>query len=339
MATMISFSNKILKLLGVAVMIVCLGDFICSSTKSSSSSSSSSSCSCSCSCAAFSVLDEKELPQIQEEEEDEEEGILKATKKSELQLEPTSICKISKYNSTLLGDPCELDASTKKAPDHFSLVFPTSYGKFTATCSRARAPIWADRVYKLASNGYYNNNYFFRVIPGRYIQFGTNGNPQISNIYNYTSTALNPNCSILDPQPPFMPYCMLTRKNDKTNHNHCQGVDGLSNDFGTLAMSTSYNQNLKEFPNGVTWNATAELFINIGNNHFLDSNLFVPICNISKTEMKTVVMKFPSFGELSELGGDGPSLGKLYEEGNAYIESNPDWKQSMAISGVLEVCS
>ena len=274
----------------------------------------------------FTVLDDPEASSLVEEEE----GTLEVTKKSE----PT--CKISRYEPSLLGDPCELDASVQKAPEKFSLVFPTSYGRFTAECSRALAPVWADRVYKLATNGYYNNNYFFRVIPGRYIQFGTNGNPEISNIYNYTSTS-NPNCSILDPQPPFMPYCMASRKNDSKNN--CEGVSGLSNEFGTIAMSTSYNQNLEEFPNGVTWNATAELFINIGNNHFLDSNVFVPICTISKAEMKTVVMEFPSFGEVSELGGEGPSLGRLYEEGNSYIESNPDWKESMAVTGVVEVCS
>ncbi len=326
--TTISYTNNILKLAVVVLMIACLGTRspICSSTSRSTTTL----------CTAFSILDDPEQAQEQAREkeqprdEEKEEGIIKVTKKSDPK------CKVSKYNSTLLGDPCELDASIKKAPEHFSLIFPTSYGRFTATCSRARAPIWADRVYKLASNGYYNNNYFFRVIPGRYIQFGTNGNPQISNMYNYTSTS-NPNCSILDPQPPFMSYCMLSRKNDSKNN--CKGVNGLSNDFGTIAMSTSYNQNLKKFPNGVTWNATAELFINIGNNPSLDSNLFVPICNISKSEMETVVTKFPSFGEVSELGGDGPSLGKLYEEGNAYIESNPGWKQSMAITGVLEVCS
>ena len=264
----------------------------------------------------------------------QEEGTLEVTKKkSESESES---CKISQLNPSVLEDPCQLDESIKRAPDYFSLVFPTNYGRFTAECARARAPVWADRVYKLASNGYYNDNYFFRVIPGRYAQFGTNGNPKVSNVYNYTSASpSNLECSILDPQPPFMPYCMASKQND----NDCKGVSGLSNDFGTIAMSTSYNTELEEFPNGVTWNATAELFINIGeNNQNLDSHLFVPICTVTRQEMETVVLKFPSFGEISELGGDGPSLGKLYEDGNAYIESNSDWKESMALTGVIEVC-
>ena len=276
---------------------------------------------------------------------EEEEGTLYATKKSKLESESESSCRPSVYDPSVLEDPCELDASLDKAPKHFSLVFPTQYGTFTAKCSRERAPIWADRVYKLAKNGYYNSNYFFRVIPGRYTQFGTNGNPGVSNAYNYTSTK-NPGCSILDPQPPFMPYCMSSSsskgsqstKKEKENHG-CDGVSGLSNDFGTIAMSTSYKEGLEGYPNGVTWNATAELFINTGkDNGFLDDNLFVPICTIEKHEMEAVVLEFPSFGEVAELGGDGPSLGHLYEDGNDYIKSNPDWKASMAVTGIVEVC-
>jgi hypothetical protein len=125
---------------------------------------------------------------------------------------------------------------------------------------------------------------------------------------------------------------------DGDDNDECQHADGLSNDFGTLAMSTSYNKGMEEFPNGVTWNATAELFLNIGHsNQFLDDNLFVPICSVSREDMEAVVLRFPSLGEVAELGGDGPSLGRLYEEGNAYIESNPEWS-AMAKTGIVEVC-
>jgi len=48
-----------------------------------------------------------------------------------------------------------------------------------------------------------------------------------------------------------MPYCAASRP--------CTGVHGLSNRFGTLSMSTSFNE-----ITGTTWNATAELFLNTG---------------------------------------------------------------------------
>ncbi|GMI05512.1 hypothetical protein TrVE_jg1846 [Triparma verrucosa] len=143
------------------------------------------------------------------------------------------------------------------APSSFSLTFPTQYGPFTATLFRDLAPSWVDRVYNLAFNGYYDSNYFHRVINTSslsIIQFGTNGSPSISQTYNFQSSSLSP-CSIIDPQPPSMSY----QKN-------------LSNTFGTLSMSTSYNS-----LTSTTWNVTAELFINTGNNSKLDGKLFIPI--------------------------------------------------------------
>ena len=46
------------------------------------------------------------------------------------------------------------------------------------------------------------------------------------------------------------------------------------------------------------------------------------------------VRRFPSFGELADLGGPGPSLGLLYEFGNAYIEANASWARMGQVSQV-----
>ena len=250
------------------------------------------------------------------------------------------VCVPSIFEPNILQDPCVMEQ--QPAPSHFALVFPTQYGTFTAQCVRERAPAWADRVYTLAQHGYYNDNYFFRVIPGKWIQFGTNGDPTVSNIYNYTTTS-QPNCAIVHPQPPSMPYCLPGHNNSYSSNKAtaCQDVSALSNTFGTLAMSTGYNNELAEYPDGVTWNATAELFLNTGNNSRLDSQLFVPICTISQHDMDTVVLQFPSFGEISDLGGnnDSISLGLLYQDGNSYIEQNPVWNATMAVTSTVSVCS
>jgi cyclophilin family peptidyl-prolyl cis-trans isomerase len=262
-------------------------------------------------------------------------------------------CQQSVYDPSILSDPCKLDktpitTTNNKNNDEFSILFPTQYGDFVAHCDRRRAPIQADRIYRLAKYGYYNLNYFFRVIPGKYIQFGTNGNPLISNVYNYTSMKVgedpdnDDDCSIIQPQPPYMPYCMAEDDDGTSDSdNNCTDVPGLSNSFGTISMSTSYKEGIPGYPDGVTWNATAELFINIGNNAWLDSNLFIPICTINKYDMNNVVLKFPSFGEVSELGGDGPSLGLLYQYGNIYIESNINstWNDTMAITSTVSICT
>ena len=61
--------------------------------------------------------------------------------------------------------------------------------------------------------------------------------------------------------------------------------------------------------------------------------LFVPVCTIDAQGMQAV-RRFPSFGELADLGGPGPSLGLLYEFGNAYIEANASWARMGQVSQV-----
>lgn len=156
-----------------------------------------------------------------------------------------NICEQKVYKSAL-QQPCAAQMIVT-APVSFSISFDSNYGEFTAHCERQRAPVWVDRIYNLVLNGYYNNNYFFRVLDGFVAQFGTNGDPSVSNIYNFNSPDLGI-CGILEPQPPYMPI----NEGETT---------GLSNVFGTLSMSTSYNETTE-----TTWNATAELFINLGNN-------------------------------------------------------------------------
>jgi hypothetical protein len=69
------------------------------------------------------------------------------------------------------------------------------------------------------------------------------------------------------------------------------------------------------------------IFVNTRDNSRLDDLLFIPVCTISTYDMETVILKFPSFGELQELGGQGPSLDRLYLQVNSYIEENILWSQ------------
>ena len=225
-------------------------------------------------------------------------------------------CEHQLYRDAL-RDPC-VAQMTVHAPETFAMVFGTNYGSFTATCRRAYAPVWVDRVYNLLLNGYYDDSYFPRVVSSErlsIVQFGTNGVPAVSNVYNFTTPRP---CSIIEPQPPEMP-----RNVD---------IAPLSNTYGTIAMSTSYNDSTE-----TTWNATAELFINTANNSWLDASLFVPICTVDEAGMRSV-LAFPSFGELAELGGPGPSLGMLYQDGNAYIEANPKWATMAKSDAARAVC-
>ncbi len=76
-----------------------------------------------------------------------------------------------------LGNPAAL---TEQAPATYKARFDTSKGVFVVDVRREWAPVGADRFYNLVKNGFYDDNRFFRVISGFMVQFGINGNLQVS---------------------------------------------------------------------------------------------------------------------------------------------------------------
>ncbi len=64
------------------------------------------------------------------------------------------------------------------APDIFRVKFETTAGTFVIETHRDWAPHGADRFYELVRSGYYDDSRFFRVVAGRWVQFGINGNPK-----------------------------------------------------------------------------------------------------------------------------------------------------------------
>jgi len=76
-----------------------------------------------------------------------------------------------------LANPAGL---TEQAPASYKVKFDTTKGAFVIQVNRAWAPNGADRFYNLVKNGFYDNVRFFRVISGFMVQFGINGDPQLS---------------------------------------------------------------------------------------------------------------------------------------------------------------
>ena len=60
------------------------------------------------------------------------------------------------------------------APDSFRVAFSTSRGDFVVQVHRAWAPNGTDRFWELAGEGFFDENRFYRVIPGFIAQFGAN---------------------------------------------------------------------------------------------------------------------------------------------------------------------
>lgn len=74
------------------------------------------------------------------------------------------------------------------APDHFKVKFVTSKGDFIVSVHREWAPHGVDRFYELIKEGYYDGNKFFRVAKNpKIVQFGLNGNPDITKKWQTAS--------------------------------------------------------------------------------------------------------------------------------------------------------
>jgi peptidyl-prolyl cis-trans isomerase A (cyclophilin A) len=71
-------------------------------------------------------------------------------------------------------------ALVEQAPASYKVKFDTTKGAVVIQVTRAWAPNGADRFYNLVKNGFYDNARFFRVISGFMVQFGINGDPQLS---------------------------------------------------------------------------------------------------------------------------------------------------------------
>ena len=72
---------------------------------------------------------------------------------------------------------------SERAPDVYRVRVDTSKGPVVLEVTRALAPRGADRFYHLIETGFYDDSRFFRVIAGRFAQFGIPGNPSIAGVW------------------------------------------------------------------------------------------------------------------------------------------------------------
>lgn len=78
------------------------------------------------------------------------------------------------------------------APDVYRVKFETSAGDFEVEVTRAWSPRGADRFYNLVKHGWYDEARFFRVVKGFMVQFGINGDPNISKWWRNARIADDP---------------------------------------------------------------------------------------------------------------------------------------------------
>ncbi|HEY7285499.1 MAG TPA: peptidylprolyl isomerase [Vicinamibacterales bacterium] len=68
-------------------------------------------------------------------------------------------------------------------PAVYSVRLETSKGNIDIEVHRDWAPIGADRFRELVAGGYFDDNRFFRVVEGRWAQFGINGTPAVASTW------------------------------------------------------------------------------------------------------------------------------------------------------------
>lgn len=70
-----------------------------------------------------------------------------------------------------------------RAPEIFQVRLETSRGPILIEVHRDWSPHGADRFYNLVRAGYYDEARFFRVIAGKWAQFGINGDPRVARLW------------------------------------------------------------------------------------------------------------------------------------------------------------
>ena len=77
-------------------------------------------------------------------------------------------------------------------PDSFRVAFTTSRGIFVVQANRAWAPNGVDRFYALAHEHFFDENRFYRVLPGFIAQFGASDDPKRNKQWDETPLAADP---------------------------------------------------------------------------------------------------------------------------------------------------
>jgi cyclophilin family peptidyl-prolyl cis-trans isomerase len=83
-------------------------------------------------------------------------------------------------------------AHARRSPDVYRVKIETTAGNFMIEVHRAWSPHGADRFYELVRDGYYNDSRFFRVVPGRWVQFGISGDPRTAQAWRHRTIPDDP---------------------------------------------------------------------------------------------------------------------------------------------------
>jgi peptidyl-prolyl cis-trans isomerase A (cyclophilin A) len=156
----------------------------------------------------------------------------------------------------------------------------TSKGAIIIEVHRDWAPRGADRFRELVTSGYFDDNRFFRVVAGRWAQFGINGDPAVATAWR-TRTILDEDANT---------------------------GPGRSNVRGTVAFAFAV-------PNG----RTTQIYIALGDLSYQDAQGFVPFGRVVEG-MDVADRLNAEYGESSGSGIRAGRQQPLFDGGNRYLD-------------------
>jgi cyclophilin family peptidyl-prolyl cis-trans isomerase len=177
--------------------------------------------------------------------------------------------------SRALHDPHD-SLWAQAAPGVYRVRIETTKGDIVLEITRSLAPLGADRFYHLVQVGFYDDSRFYRVISGRFAQFGIAGDPTVGKIW----------------QNERFPDDPLKASNVRSSF--------------AFAMTGPDAR-------------TTQIYINTGDQSRLDGMGFAPFGEAVKG-MDVVDSLYAGYGESSGGGMRAGHQGKLFEEGNAYLD-------------------
>ena len=178
---------------------------------------------------------------------------------------------------------CLLAFALARAPARYRVRLETSKGPIVIEVNRAQAPRAADRFHALVTSGYYDDTRFYRVIKGKWAQFGISGNPEVARRWRKDTIADE------DPAP---------------------GSRRKSNARGAVAFAFAE-------PNG----RTTQVFISLSDNSALDAQGFIPFGRVVEG-MEVADALDTEYGEESGGGIRGGRQQPLFEGGNAWLDQH-----------------
>jgi cyclophilin family peptidyl-prolyl cis-trans isomerase len=116
----------------------------------------------------------------------------------------------------------------KTGPAQYKVRFRTTKGDVIALIHRDWAPIGADHFYELVKMGYYNQNAFFRCVPNFIVQFGINGDPNVSKDWSQITIKDDP------PKVPNKIGTLVFAQTSEPNSRTTQLFINLADNSGTL---------------------------------------------------------------------------------------------------------